>query len=66
MYKRIISDIESKDIKIYPNNSLSFVSVGINDLLHLIPFFSREITLLFILVMRKNKKLCYILDATHS
>ena len=29
MYKRIISDIESKNINTYPNNSLSFVSVRI-------------------------------------
>ena len=36
MLKRINSDIESKDINTYLNNSLSFVSVGINDLLHFI------------------------------
>ena len=36
MHKRIISDIESKDINIYLINSLSFVSVGINDLMHLL------------------------------
>ena len=34
MYKRIISDKESKIINTYPNNSLSFVSVGVYDMLH--------------------------------
>ena len=34
MYERIIGDIESKNINTYPNNSLSFVSVRIYDMLH--------------------------------
>ena len=34
MYKRIISDTESKNINTYPSNSLSFASVRIYDMLH--------------------------------
>ena len=64
MYKRIISDIESKDIKIYLNNSLSFVSVRINDLLHLIWFFAREITLLFVVSDFSHEQDLILLEET--